>query len=299
MDTKNLSFVLCVIAITGIKHYKGDIALKYFNSSVKQYFKKAPKAWQTYIRMFMYRYLYNSQFQNLRLNNVIFNFYTNSITFLNLKDKSLTSRGLLQDKIPYRTNVSRASGKIFISLSSYKYGSPIFQFYFDLNSEIRLNMTFVLLHLRGALLNCSYDKLEVQRLKKSNNRYTYCGFHSNFNFYPDMNVFTVIFTLQLIKPFDLDAIFSVIDKQLIFNPLNYPFNEKKSISLFQLLFYKVANKYYLKSFHVSIVKIYRIQITIAKSKEKNYVIYDGPGYRFNVLNKKEISITLWLQHFSA
>ena len=101
-----------------------------------------------------------------------------------------------------------------------------------------------------------------------------------------MNVFTVIFTLQLIKPFDLDAIFSVIDKQLIFNPLNYPSNEKKSISLFQLLFYKVANKYYLKSFHVSIVKIYRIQIAIAKSKEKNYVIYDGPGYRFNVLNKK-------------
>ena len=165
-----MSFVLCVIAITGIKHYKGDIALKYFNSSVKQYFKKAPKAWQTYIRMFMYRYLYNSQFQNLRLNNVIFNFYTNSITFLNLKDKSLTSRGLLQDKVPYKTNVSRASGKIFISLSSYKYGSHIFQFYFDLNSEIRLNMTFVLLHLRGALLNCSSDKLEVQRLKKSNNR---------------------------------------------------------------------------------------------------------------------------------
>ena len=147
-------------------------------------------------------------------------------------------------------------------------------------------MTFVLLHLRGALLNCSYDKLEVQSLIKSNNRYTYCGYHSNLNFFPDINVFTVIVTLQLMKPFDLDAIFSVRDKQLIFNPLNSPSNEKKSISLFQLLFYKVANKYYLKSIHVSIVKIYRIQIAIAQSKEKNYVIYDGPGYRFNILNKK-------------
>ena len=113
MDTKNLSYVLCVIAITGIKHYKGDIALKYFNSSVQQYFKMAPKAWQTYIRIFMYRYLNNNQFQNIRLNNVIFNTYTYSITFLNLKDKSLASRGLLQDKIPYKTNVSRASGKNF------------------------------------------------------------------------------------------------------------------------------------------------------------------------------------------
>ena len=148
-----------------------------------------------------------------------------------------------------------------------------------------MNLTFVLLHLRGALLNCSYDKLEVQSLMKSNNRYTYCGYHSNFNFFPDMNVFTVIVTLQLMKPFDLDAIFSAIDKQLIFNPLYSPSNEKKSISLFQLVFYKVANKYYLTSFHVSIVNIYRIQIAIAKSKAKNYVIYDGPGYRFNILNR--------------
>ena len=118
MDTKILSYILCVIAIIGIKHYKGHIAVNYFNSSVQQYFKMAPKIWQTYIRMFMYRYLNNNLFQNIRLNNVIFNIYTYSVTFLNLKDKSLTSRGFFQDKIPYKTNVSRASGKVFISLSS-------------------------------------------------------------------------------------------------------------------------------------------------------------------------------------
>ena len=202
---------------------------------------------------------------------------------MDLKDRSLESSILHQGNIS--CNLLWTSGKITISLPSHQYGSHIFQFHFNLNSDIKLNITFILLHLRGALLNCNFDKLEVKSLIKTKTRYRYCGYHSNFNLYPDMNIFTLHITLHLKKPFNLDARFSVTDRRLILNPLDSPSNEKRILFLFQLLCYKVASKYYLTTFHISLYKTYRAQIDIVSWKEKNYVIYDGPGYRFNFLNK--------------
>ena len=285
MDNNHLLFVLCVIFIMDIKLYNSDIALKYFNSSVHKFIKMAPKAWQNYIRLFMFRYLNNTQLENIIFNNAIFNMYTYSMIFMDLKYKSLESRGLLQGSSPYKMNVSWTSGTIFISLHPYKYGSQLFQLYFYLNSEIRLNLTFILLHLRGVLLNCNFDKLEVKSLTKTKSRYKFCGYHSNFNLYPDMHEFYVIVSLQLMKQFDLDAIFSITDRQFISNPLNLSPYTKKLLFFIQLICYKIVRKYYLPSFHISIIKIYRLKIDIVKPKENNYVIYDGPGYRFDILNK--------------
>ena len=73
-------------------------------------------------------------------------------------------------------------------------------------------MTFVLLYLRDVLINCQYDKLEVENLMPNESKYKYCGYHSNFNLYPDMHIFFVTITLTLRKPFDLNTIFRVTDK---------------------------------------------------------------------------------------
>ena len=117
-------------------------------------------------------------------------------------------------------------------------------------------------------------------------RAKYCGYYSNFNLYPDMHIFLVTITLTLRKPFDLKAIFSVTDNKLIVNPVDVPKNEKTVLFFFQFLCYKVTRKYYLRSFLVSTVKFHRVQIYIVNSQKNNYVIYDGPGYRFDILNKK-------------
>ena len=81
---------------------------------------------------------------------------------MDLKDKSLQPVDMIQNVSLYKTNILWTSGKIFISLPSYKHGPFIFQFFFYFNSELRLNLTFSLLHLRGVLLKCQYDKLEVK-----------------------------------------------------------------------------------------------------------------------------------------
>ena len=162
MDKKILLNMLCIMLITGINDCHGDLAFKYFASNVQKFLRIAPKAWHNYIRMFMYRYFKRNQLHKVTFNIVISKVYIYSITFMALKDKSLQPVDMIQNVSLYKTNVLWTSGKIFISLSSYKYGSFVFQFYFDLNLELRLNLTFILLHLRGVLLKCQYDKLEVE-----------------------------------------------------------------------------------------------------------------------------------------
>ena len=284
MDKKILLNMLCIMLVTAINDCCGDLAFKYFVSNVQQFFKKAPKALHSYIRMFLYRYLKGNELQSMILNKAVFNNYKYSITFLELRDKSLKSRGMLE--ILYTVNVSWTSGMISISLPSYKIGSKSFKYYFNLSPVIRLNLTFVLLHLRDVLINCQYDKLEVENLMQTESKYKYCGYHTNFNLYPDMHIFFVTITLTLRKPFDLKAIFSVTDNKLIVNPLDEPNNEKRIFFFIHFLCYEVAREYYLRSFLVSTVKIYKVQIYIVNPQENNYVIYDGPGYRFDILNKR-------------
>ena len=104
--------------------------------------------------------------------------------------------------------------------------------------------------------------------------------------------------LYLRIPFHLNSIFSVTDNKLIFNPTGYPLN-KKSIDnvslrgLFLVVYYtmkihsyKVGSQYFVTSYHIKIIKIYRMHLRFVNSKEKNSVIYDGPGYRFDILNKR-------------
>ena len=101
-----------------------------------------------------------------------------------------------------------------------------------------------------------------------------------------MHIFFVTITLTLRKPFDLKSIFSVTDNKLIVNPLDEPNNKKRILFFIHFLCYKVAREHYLRSFLVSTVKIYRVQIYIVNPQQNNYVIYDGPGYRFDFLNKR-------------
>ena len=76
-------------------------------------------------------------------------------------------------------------------------------------------------------------------------------------------------------------------KNIIHNPLEFAPSTKESLFFIQLLCYNIGRKYYLMSFLVSVIKIYRVQIDIAKSREKNYVIFDGPSHAFNILNTNE------------
>ena len=114
MDKRILLNMLCIMFIIGFNDCHGDLTFKYFISNVQQIFKMAPKASHNYVRMFLHRYLKGNKLQNMVFNKAVFNIYKYSITFLDLRDKPVTSRGLLEGM--HTVNVSWTSGKISISL---------------------------------------------------------------------------------------------------------------------------------------------------------------------------------------
>ena len=89
----------------------------------------------------MYRYLKGNNLQNIVLNKEVFNIYKYSITFLDLRDKPVTSRGLLEGM--HTVNISWTSGKISISLPPYKNDSKSFKYYLNLSPVIRHLFYFI------------------------------------------------------------------------------------------------------------------------------------------------------------
>ena len=214
----NLIFILFVLFIN---HCHGDYSLHYFQSKIQHCFKNAPKNWNTYIRIFIYRYFNHNNFQKEVCNYQISYIYKYSKIFMELKDKSLEARGVSWGQNFSYVNVYWTSGHIHISHIPYKYKSYIYNFYFNLDVRIILNITFHVLHLREFALNCNYDKLEVKCPKSTKEKYKYCGYHSNFNLYPYLNEVNIIIALHLRMSFNLNASFSITDKTLIFNPFKF------------------------------------------------------------------------------
>ena len=294
MNKKLLLYLLCGLFIIDIKHCYSDITLSYFQANLEKFFKMAPKNWHNYIRMFMYRYLKYIKPEKRKLNSLIFKIYNYSFIILALRDKSMELNKLSESDMPYKMNVTWASGMIYVSVLTYKTMPYTLHFYFSLSSEIRLNMTFISLHLSDHFLNCTYDKLEVHNSKETKLKYKYWRCHSNFNFYPEFKVFTIMIKLYLRIPFHLNAIFSVTDNKLIFSPTGYPLTNSIPDNIISrgVIYYttkiyclKVGSQHFVTSYHIKIIKIYRVHLRNIKSKEKNFVIYDGPGYGFNILNR--------------
>ena len=117
--------------------------------------------------------------------------------------------------------------------------------------------------------------------------------------------------LYLRIPFHLNAIFSVTDNKLIFSPTGDPLTNSIPDNIISrgVIYYttkiyclKVGSQHFVTSYHIKIIKIYRVHLRNIKSKEKNFVIYDGPGYGFNILNRngeKSSIIALNISMFGA
>ena len=288
-----------------INYSKSYNYLTYFKSDVQGILKNTSKTWHLYIKMFMYRYFKNQQSKKVIFSTEIFHVYGYSSIFLELRDKSLNTMDVLKCKSPHVINVIWASGNIYIFSSiSYKLSPNNYYFYFDVNFKIRINMTFVVLHLGIPVENCNYDYLEVNSSESTKGNYTYCGYYSNLNLYPEFNSFTLTITLSLIMQFHLHTIFSVTDKMFIYNPVDFKtswrtFDNHNIHYAINSQCHKIGSKYYLISFHISTFKLYRVQLKMVNLKKINFVIYDGPGYDFTVLNKNSAKSFIYTSTFQC
>ena len=256
------------------------MSFNYFKSTIQQFLDNSPKTWDNYIRMFLYRYLKNTELKSGILLINLLKIYEYSITFLTLKDKSIKLR---DGTAFYKTNVTWTSGQIHILSSETTYRE--YQFYFNLNPKLRFNMTFLVLHFQGSITTCKYDNLEIKSFNET--KYMYCGYQSNLNIYPEFNNLLLGIKLALLRPFELNSVFSVADKNLIFSKLDFSPSEHGKHFAIKHQCYKVGGKYYLISFLIKFAEIFRVQLSIVNSTQRNYVIYDGPGYIFDILNTND------------
>ena len=159
---------------------------------------------------------------------------------------------------------------MFIIVKNYITVPHLLEFFFNANPMIKMNITFFTIHLREPSANCKHDKLVVG---EKGEMYTYCGFHPNFNLYPKFYKFSVKITLKLLRPFEMNAAFSITDKDLIFNTVNVPQIVSNINSIYKPQCYKVGGKFYVTSFLIRVPHTLKVRLDIISEIQNKYVIY--------------------------
>ena len=98
---------------------------------------------------------------------------------------------------------------------------------------------------------------------------------------PKFDKFSVKVTLK----FEMKATFSITDKDLIFNTVNFPQSVSNSDSIYKPQCYKVGSKSYVTSFLIRVLHTLKVRVDIISDIQNRYVIYDGPGNIFNTMSK--------------
>ena len=109
-------------------------------------------------------------------------------------------------------------------------------------------------------------------------------FHSYFNLYPKFDKFSIKITFKLLRPFEMNATFSITDKDLIFNTANFPTSVINSDSIYMPQCYKVGGKFYVTSFLIRVPHTLKVRMDIISEIQNEYVIYDGPGNIFDTMS---------------
>ena len=173
MNQTGILHHLLIMLIIFFTRCNTDKGLYFFKSKMKETFQKTPKVWHNFIKKFLHNYLKENQCKIYKLN--IFEILNHSLILLKLKDKCWASNGFSSgpNKKPgvllsvhkqkiksgphwqltkgniHNFTITRPSGKInIIKLQSHWYKLVHYYYlYFNLNSQLRLNVTFISLVL--------------------------------------------------------------------------------------------------------------------------------------------------------
>ena len=272
-------FLLLNIFLNSVYCYKHTKFIKY---EIQEALKHSPKRWHNYVRMFIHKYLKENDYLHKTFIMNTFRILKYSQIFLKLKDKSSESRNP-NKKLFNDHYIKWPSGQVLIIIKqlNWPYWQYIYFYFFRLSSQIRLNFTFNTLTLQNLGSKCQFDRMYIRPMANKKLCYEYCGKYSNFNVFPKFSKVKLELNLGSHMAFKLDATFCIIDKDLIFSPIN---SSSKVITRdIEIQCYKIGVKYYLSSFYLRVKKMYKLKLHVIKSEEKHHVVYDGPGTMFEIL----------------
>ena len=161
-----------------------------------------------------------------------------------------------------------------------------FTWEFHLYKNLRLNISFKYIYIvYGKLYHCYFGKLSVNSYNKYQcQHFNYCGIYSDLENYPWFNMIDIKMVLRPHVSYDIQLSYIVIDPGKI---ISYPTNEKSKLILYT---YLPQSTEYKQKFHVQIIKIYFICLTVSAKNNESYEIYKGPDDLADQIKSNNLSL---------
>ena len=250
---------------------KGSMTPKFVESRIKDIKFTSRKLWNEFIEIFISHNVELTVYPKINMQNIIF--------ILKCKAKSFTL-------IMIRNQTDEAVKSVSGQIHQMSYGAYTKMYEFHVNKNVATNLTFITINFNSPLANCSTAQNFVSILAMpQSSLYTYCGFYSLFYLYPKINNFTIYITNYPLEYFEVHLLFSVIDSDLIYT-IKGPNIFDDFHTPTQVLPYHdaiIQKTYTLNSYLITVSKVYRIILGINELRQKQFVIFDGPGFTYDIL----------------
>ncbi len=171
---------------------------------------------------------------------------------------------------------------------------------FNLDANLRLNVTLNEVYFQSRYVDCTYAKLKIHRafgntkvpssfalenntwvwMVKKLEKYShvYCGHCSSFSIYPLFHSIDIRVLIERSVPSFINASFAVMDNSIVWNT-----ERTKSFQPKPDLVYRLKNGFSLVSYSIQVTKAEHVMLNTQILNSHRYVLYDGPGYSSNVV----------------
>ena len=272
-----------VILLLTFSYCSGDLTFTHFKLEYQAIRKVTPKFWTKYIEMFLFRCLKHNQLKHGYSKNILFQLLQYSKYFQKIKERQITTNTLPKENVL----VSWPSG--IFSIGSTK----SFLLKFNLNANLRLNLTFYTIEFNYMLLSCEMASLRIANIEHQMENFFFCARHSTFKFfsgqYSTFNLYPYFKHIGLqvkinIKKqikFQLEATFSVTDKAFISNTKIKYSEHQVEMSLYPLTYLLGDENFLVTSKIIQAEKHKQIKLMMYGIAS---AVIDGPGYMIKTLH---------------
>ena len=255
------------------------------------------KHWMNYIEAFLTKKTLMGSKSKMNIITSIYNFQTTK-TFITLAKKLLSFKHISQEKHKYEYSHNSLIVKILtgeLYLSAYASIELGYRIFFNVDKKLTLNVTFLALkfyfefnhcNTTGIQIRVKHSQINKNATKEDFTIYNYCKQYATFNFYPEFNqiwILTIRDNANFVLPFQLHSRFSVMDSQFVMtNLMTKPYSQTHLPNMYDFHSYIFYNNFLLISYLIQVKKTYQIIISLVNFRD--VLVYDGPGFIFNVVN---------------
>ena len=243
----------------------------------------APKLWFNYLRTFLHKRLNSTIIRHKNMEFCLSKMFSFSRVFRGRKERP----AYFYTYYLHQPSIKSTIGNLIFKREICNYRHVCYTgVNFDTHTQLRVNLTFNLLHLPTGLVNCRREHLAIYDF--NHNCSIFCGYYSVFSFYPKFRKFLI--RLHVTASYGwgvmIRVLFMIFDQGLVQSGL-----VQLSKDFVPSLIYKFKGKHALYLYFIRVRKSHQIKLMTNKFQEEQYTIYDGPDTLTEILKSSKNIIT--------